>query len=54
MANTEHDVTKTDGSPESTWGASEEAKAKWDRKYGKAARRESKETSAAEKDEETK
>lgn len=26
-------------SPESTWGAPEEAKQKWDTKYGKPARR---------------
>lgn len=31
------DRTKVDASPESTWGASEEAKTKWHSKYGKAA-----------------
>lgn len=33
------DATKTDGSPESTWGATEAAKKSWDNKYGKPARK---------------
>lgn len=33
------DNNKTDASPESTWGANEEAKAKWDRTHGAAARK---------------
>lgn len=33
------DHTKTDGSPESTWGATPEAKAAWDKKHGAAARK---------------
>lgn len=37
------DRTKTDNSAQSTWGATEEAKAAWDRKHGAAARRAAKE-----------
>lgn len=37
--NNKADATKSDASPESTWGASEETKEAWDRKYGKAARK---------------
>lgn len=33
------DRTKTDASPQSTWGASEAAKAAWDKKHGAAARK---------------
>jgi hypothetical protein len=33
------DDRKTDASPESTWGATAEAKAAWERKHGSAARR---------------
>lgn len=33
------DDRKTDGSPESTWGATAKAKEAWDRKYGSAARK---------------
>lgn len=43
-----NDATKTDTSHESTWGASPEAKAKWDRTHGAAARKAAKE---AEKEE---
>lgn len=50
MANTKDDVTKTDGSHESTWGASAEAKAAWDRKHGPAARRAAKEAAAKEEE----
>lgn len=39
MSNTTGDVTKTDASHESTWGASPEAKQSWDRKHGAAKRR---------------
>lgn len=46
---TDRDHTKTDTSPQSTWGATEAAKASWDRKHGAAARRAAKE--ASEKDE---
>lgn len=53
MGKAESDATKTDNSPESTWGATEEAKAKWDRTHGATARREAK-AAAAEKDEEKK
>lgn len=45
----ERDRTKSDASPESTWGATEATKASWDRKHGAAARKAAKE--AAEKDE---
>lgn len=31
------DRTKIEAAPESTWGATEEAKRKWRDKYGKAA-----------------
>lgn len=31
------DRTKVEAAPESTWGATEEAKAKWHTKYGRAA-----------------
>jgi hypothetical protein len=37
MADAERDRTKTEAAPESTWGATEEAKAAWERKYGTAA-----------------
>lgn len=37
------DHTKTDASPQSTWGATEAAKAAWDRKHGAAARKAAKE-----------
>jgi hypothetical protein len=37
MADAERDRTKVEASPESTWGATEEAKTKWHDKYGKAA-----------------
>ncbi len=43
MSETEKDRTKSDGSPESTWGATEAAKAAWDRKHGAAARKAAKE-----------
>ncbi len=43
------DRTKTDASPESTWGAAPEAKAAWDRKHGAAARKAAKD--ATEKEE---
>lgn len=33
----EKDRTKVEAAPDSTWGATEEAKAKWQDKYGKAA-----------------
>lgn len=39
MADAERDRTKTDAAPDSTWGASEEAKAAWDRKHGASARK---------------
>lgn len=39
MANTTNNVNKTDGSPESTWGASKKAKETWDHVHGPAARR---------------
>lgn len=32
----EKDRTKVEASPETTWGATEEAKAKWHNKYGKS------------------
>jgi hypothetical protein len=47
-ASDKQDRTKTDASPESTWGATEDAKAAWDRKHGAAARKAAKD--AAEKD----
>jgi hypothetical protein len=47
MTNTKGDATQTDASPESTWGASPEAKEKWDRKHGAAARRQAKEEADA-------
>jgi hypothetical protein len=37
------DHTRTDASPQSTWGSTETAKAAWDRKYGGAARKAAKE-----------
>ena len=47
------DRTKIDASPDSTWGATEEAKAAWERKYGtairKAAAKEAKEEKENEK-----
>lgn len=43
------DANKTDTSPESTWGASPEAKEAWDRKYGKAARKAAEESAEKEK-----
>lgn len=33
------DDRKTDNSPESTWGATTEAKEAWERKHGSAARK---------------
>lgn len=45
------DRTKTDAAPESTWGATEEAKAAWDRKYGPAARKAAKENAGEDKSE---
>ncbi len=39
----EKDRTKSDASPESTWGATAETKAAWDRKHGNAARKAAKE-----------
>lgn len=39
MTEAERDRTKTDAAPDSTWGASGEAKAAWDRKHGPAARK---------------
>lgn len=44
----ETDRTKSDNSPESTWGATAEAKAAWERKYGAAARKSVKEAAAPE------
>lgn len=35
MADAERDRTKIEPAPESTWGATEEAKLKWQDKYGK-------------------
>lgn len=35
MADADHDRTKLDASPDSTWGATEAVKAKWHDKYGK-------------------
>jgi hypothetical protein len=46
---TDKDRTKVDASPESTWGATEEAKTKWQNKHGKAA-----EKAAAERQDEKK
>lgn len=43
MSETEKDRTKVDASPESTWGATEQAKAAWDRKHGASARKAAKE-----------
>lgn len=48
------DATKTDANPESTWGATEEAKAAWDRKHGSAARKAAKENSEKTEKKETK
>lgn len=45
------DNNKTDAAPESTWGANEEAKAKWDRTHGAAARKAAKQVA---KEEDTK
>jgi hypothetical protein len=39
MSETDKDRTKSDASPESTWGATAETKAAWDRKHGAAARK---------------
>lgn len=39
MAEADRDHTKTDASPDSTWGATPEAKAAWERKHGAAARK---------------
>lgn len=50
MANTTGDARKTDPAPESTWGATEEAKAAWDRKYGKAAARRAEEADGKDKE----
>ncbi len=47
-ADSEKDRTKTDASPESTWGATEAAKASWDRKHGAAARKQAKENNEKE------
>ncbi len=44
------DRTKVDASPESTWGATEGAKASWDRKHGAAARKAAKERDAEKDD----
>jgi hypothetical protein len=44
------DHTKTDASPQSTWGSTEAAKAAWDRKHGATARKAAAKD-AAEKDE---
>lgn len=52
MANARGDARETDQTPDSTWGASTEAKEAWDRKYGKAARKAAAED--AEKDKESK
>lgn len=49
MTNTRGDANKTDASPESTWGANQEAKEAWDRKYGKAARKAAEENAEKEK-----
>ncbi len=35
----DNDRTKSDSSPESTWGATEATKAAWDRKHGAAKRK---------------
>lgn len=45
----EKDRTKVEAAPETTWGATEEAKTKWQNKYGKAA-----EKAAAERQDEKK
>lgn len=42
------DNNKTDAAPESTWGANEEAKAKWDRTHGAAARKAAKQAAKEE------
>lgn len=39
MGDADKDHTKTDASPDSTWGGTPEAKAAWERKYGPAARK---------------
>ena len=33
------DATKTDSSPQSTWGATDAAKQAWENKHGKATRK---------------
>ncbi len=41
-----NDATKTDNSPQSTWGATEAAKQTWENKHGKAARKAAEEAAA--------
>jgi hypothetical protein len=48
------DHTKTDADPQSTWGATPEAKEAWDRKHGKAARRAAEEAAGTDKDKDAK
>lgn len=50
MANTRGNANQTDASPESTWGANQDAKEAWDRKHGKAARKAAEEAAKADKD----
>lgn len=50
MSSAKADHTKSDASPQSTWGATQETKEAWDRKHGKAARRAAEEAAKAEKD----
>lgn len=45
----EKDHTKIDAEPQSTWGATPEAKAAWDKKHGTAARKAAKAAEKAEK-----
>lgn len=50
MTTNKDDATKTDANPETTWGASPEAKEKWDRKHGAAARKALKDAAEQNKD----
>jgi hypothetical protein len=50
MADAEHDRTKVESAPDSTWGATEEAKRRWQQKYGKATEKAAAEAEKEKKD----
>jgi hypothetical protein len=50
MSNANEDRTKISPAPDSTWGASEEAKEAWDRKFGEPRRKQAEREKKEDKD----